>query len=472
MRKTKIVCTLGPACDDPAILRRMMEAGMAVARFNFSHGTHEEQQARYDRFCAIRAELGLPVAAMLDTKGPEIRLKKFAAGKVTLKKGQLFTLHCGEEKSGDESGCCVSYEKLYQDIGGGATILLDDGLIELKVEEVSGKDIICRVVNGGPVSDRKGVNLPNVRFSMPYLSEKDEEDILFAVKNDYDFIAASFVRSAEDVMQIRRILKREQADIEIIAKIENAEGMSNADEILEAADGVMVARGDMGVEIPFEQLPAIQKTLIKKANSLGKIVITATQMLDSMMKNPRPTRAEVSDVANAVYDGTGAIMLSGETAAGAYPEEAVKAMAAIAAYAEQSINYVGRLRQREEEKEPTVTDAISYATCTAAAALNCRAIIPVSKTGRTARMISKFRPSVPIVCCTNSEKSCRRLSLVWGVCPLMIEERDNTDALFDEAIAAAKAGGLVEENDKVVLTAGWPLGVTGTTNLMKIETVK
>lgn len=470
MRKTKIVCTLGPACDDPAILRRMMEAGMNVARFNFSHGTHEEQQERFDRFDALRRELSLPVAALLDTKGPEIRLKTFANKKVQLEKGQLFTLRRTDEP-GDETGCGISYERLYEDVQPGCTILLDDGLIGLTVEKVENTDIVCRVLNGGTVSDRKGVNLPGVRFSMPYLSKKDEEDLLFAVKNDYDYIAASFVRRADDVMQVRRILRQAGSDIQIISKIENAEGLENIDEILAVSDGVMVARGDMGVEIPFDKLPPIQKMMIKKANSQGKIVITATQMLDSMMKNPRPTRAEVSDVANAVYDGTGAVMLSGETAAGLYPVEAVEAMAAIVLSTEENINYQNRLREEAPSAVPSVTSSISYATCTTATSLHCAAIIPVSKSGRTARMISRFRPPVPIICCTNSVRSQRRLSLVWGVCPLVVPEADSTDALFAGAVEAAQKAGLVKNGDMVVLTAGLPLGVSGTTNLLKVEVI-
>lgn len=470
MRKTKIVCTLGPACDDPGVLRQMMQAGMNVARFNFSHGTHEEQQARFDRFDALRRELGLPVAALLDTKGPEIRLKTFRGGKAQLEAGQLFTLRVTDEE-GDATGCGVSYERLYQDVAPGCAILLDDGLIGLTVEKVEGTDIHCRVLNQGTVSNRKGVNLPGVRFSMPYLSEKDENDLLFAIRNDYDFIAASFVRRADDVMQIRRVLRENGSDIEIIAKIENAEGVENIDEILAVADGVMVARGDMGVEIPFDKLPAIQKMMIKKANSLGKIVITATQMLDSMIKNPRPTRAEVSDVANAVYDGTGAIMLSGETAAGQYPAEAVRAMDAIAASTEDNISYSRRLREEAPGPVPNVTSSISYATCTTASSLHCAAIVPVSKTGRTARMISRFRPEVPIVCCTNSVKSQRRLSLVWGVYPLVVDECDSTDALFESAVDAAQRAGMVKSGDMVVLTAGLPLGVSGTTNLLKVQLI-
>ena len=470
LRKTKIICTLGPSTDDEGVLRHLMLGGMNAARFNFSHCTHEEAARKMEVVSRLRTELDLPIATILDTKGPEIRLKTFAQGKVQLQKGQLFTLSVTDEP-GDENGCGISYERLYQDVAPGGAILLDDGLIGLTVEEIRGTDIICRVLNSGAVSNRKGVNLPGVRFSMPYLSPKDEADLLFAIRNDYDFIAASFVRRADDVMQIRRVLRENASDIEIIAKIENAEGVENIDEILAVADGVMVARGDMGVEIPFDKLPAIQKMMIKKANSQGKIVITATQMLDSMIKNPRPTRAEVSDVANAVYDGTGAIMLSGETAAGQYPVESVAAMAAIAQSTEENINYAHRLRQEEPGPVPNVTSSISYATCTTASSLGCAAIIPVSKTGRTARMISRFRPQVPIVCCTNSVRSQRRLSLVWGVYPLVTEECDSTDALFESAIGAAQRAGMVKDGDLVVLTAGLPLGVSGTTNLLKVEVI-
>lgn len=470
MRKTKIVCTLGPACDDREILRQMMLEGMNVARFNFSHGTHEEQKNRFDTFCELREELHLGIAALLDTKGPEIRLGTFADGKVFLEKNSLFTLHA-EECPGSASECTISYKDLYRDVTVGTTILLDDGLIEMRVEKIEGTSLVCRVLNNGYVSNRKGVNLPGVRFSMRYLSAKDESDIEFAAINGYDFIAASFVRRADDILQIRELLKKRHSNISIIAKIENAEGVSNLDEILAVSDGVMVARGDMGVEIPFENLPAIQKDMIKKAIALGKIVITATQMLDSMMKNPRPTRAEVSDVANAVYDGTGAIMLSGETAAGAYPVESVRAMAAIAEATEANINYDGRLHQLEISSSPDVTDAISYATCTAASSIGCTAIIPVSKTGRTARMISKFHPSVPIICCTSSEQSRRLLSIQWGVTALVIDDGTSTDELFDAAICAASTAGFVKSGERVVLTAGVPLGVSGTTNLLKVEMV-
>ncbi len=470
MRKTKIVCTLGPACDSADTLRQMIQAGMNVARFNFSHGTHEEQKARYDRFVAVREELGVPVAAMLDTKGPEIRLGKFQGGRAELKRGSRFVLKA-EPCEGDGGKASISYAGLYRDVTPGGAILLDDGLIELSIESIEGTDIVCRVVNGGKISNNKGVNIPNARFSMPYLSQKDSEDIDFAVDNGFDFIAASFVRSADDVLLIRRQLEKRGSDIEIIAKIENEEGVQNIDEILALSDGIMVARGDMGVEIHFERLPAIQKMIIKKAIAQGKAVITATQMLESMIHNPRPTRAEASDVANAVYDGTGAIMLSGETAAGQYPVEAVRTMDSIALAVESDINYSGRLRARTGDAVPNVTNAISFATCQTADELHAAAIVTVSKSGRTARMISKFRPGVPILCCTCSERVRRRLNLTWGVHPVVIPEVDSTDGLFDRAVQAAIAERMAADGDMVVLTAGVPLGVSGTSNLLKVEVI-
>mgnify|MGYP001215679607 CR=1 FL=1 len=472
MKKTKIICTMGPNTDKFSVMEGLAKNGMDIARFNISHGDHEEHRKRLELLKIVRSGLGLPIAALLDTKGPEIRTGVLKdEKKVMLEDGQTYVLTTREIVGDDKIGY-INYAGLPEDVKPGNRILIDDGLIELEVEAVeNGTDIVCRVLNGGTVSDRKGVNLPGVRFSMPYLSKKDEEDLLFAVKNDYDYIAASFVRRADDVMQVRRILRQAGSDIQIISKIENAEGLENIDEILAVSDGVMVARGDMGVEIPFDKLPPIQKMMIKKANSQGKIVITATQMLDSMMKNPRPTRAEVSDVANAVYDGTGAVMLSGETAAGLYPVEAVEAMAAIALSTEENINYQNRLREEAPSAVPSVTSSISYATCTTATSLHCAAIIPVSKSGRTARMISRFRPPVPIICCTNSVRSQRRLSLVWGVYPLVVPEADSTDALFAGAVEAAQKAGLVKNGDMVVLTAGLPLGVSGTTNLLKVEVI-
>lgn len=481
-RKTKIVCTLGPATDDEKVLRSLIEEGMNVARFNFSHGDHEEQMGRLKMLRKLRTELKRPVAALLDTKGPEIRLRDFADGKVELKAGQTFTLTT-EEIEGDASRVSITYKDLPFDVKPGNHILIDDGLIALEVgailpvegakQEGEGKkpmDIVCRVLNGGMVSNKKGVNVPNVELSMPYISEKDYNDIVFAVENDYDFIAASFVRTADDVLAIRKILEEKGGEnINIISKIENMQGVQNIDEIIRVSDGIMVARGDMGVEIPLEDVPVIQKMIIKKVCNAGKKVITATQMLDSMMKHPRPTRAEATDVANAIYDGTSAIMLSGETAAGMYPIEALRTMVRIAVRTEQDINYMQRFRQRETMSNPDVTNAISHATCTMAGDLNAAAIITVTKSGRTARMVSKYRPSCPIIGSCLTEKVYRQLALSWGVIPMLIDEKNKAEELFDYAVDAAEAEGLIEKGDVVVLTAGVPLGVSGTTNLIKVQ---
>lgn len=471
VRKTKIICTLGPSTEKEGVLEQLMLAGMNVARFNFSHGDHEEQLGRLTQLRAAREKLGLPVAALMDTKGPEIRLREFAEGKVMLEAGQTFTLTT-RTLVGDEHQVSISYKNLPQDVEVGTHILIDDGLIEMTVTNVNDTDIECRVINGGKVSNKKGVNVPNVELSMDYISPKDYKDIVFAVKEDFDFIAASFVRTADDVREVRNILHEHGGDaIKIIAKIENHQGIQNIDEILEEADGIMVARGDMGVEIPKEEVPVIQKMIIKKAYNAGKVVVTATQMLDSMMSHPRPTRAEATDVANAIYDGTSAIMLSGETAAGDYPVEAVETMSRIALRAEDDINYLSRLKSREPNIKPNITDAISHSACLMAGDLNATSIVTVTKSGRTARMISKYRPQSPIVGGSLSEKVCRQLSLSWGVIPLLIEEKQDADELFDHALERAKEEGLVEEGDTVVLTAGVPLGIAGTTNLIKAHIV-
>ena len=482
LRKTKIICTLGPSTDQDDVLKSLIEEGMNVARFNFSHGTHEEQLGRLNRLKALRTELKKPVAALLDTKGPEIRLREIMGGRAELKDGQLFTLTT-EAITGDAERVSITYKNLPNDIKEGNRILIDDGLIEMEVLEikpVSGAvpdkdgqapaDIVCRVKNGGMISNKKGVNVPNVPLSMPYVSEQDYLDICFGVEQDYDFIAASFVRTADDVLEIRKILEEKGGeDIGIIAKIENMQGVDNIDEIIRVSDGVMVARGDMGVEIPLEDVPVLQKMIIKKVCEAGKVVITATQMLDSMMKHPRPTRAEATDVANAIYDGTSAIMLSGETAAGMYPAEALKTMVRIAVRTEQDINYLQRFRQRYSLSNPDVTNAISHATCTMSADLNAAAIITVSKSGRTARMVSKYRPCSPIVGGCVTEKVYRQLGLSWGVVPLLLEEKSQAEELFDYAVDAAEGAGLISKGDIVVLTAGVPLGVSGTTNLIKVQ---
>ena len=437
-RKTKIVCTLGPATESDDVLREMMRSGMDVARLNFSHGTHETHGKTMARVKKLREELGLPIAIMLDTKGPEIRLGTFAKGKVSLKRGQTFVL-CTETVAGDEKHATVTYKDLPRDVKEGTVILLDDGLISLTVLSLTDQEITCRVENDGDISDHKGVNVPGAQLSMPFLSEQDKADILFGIEKDIDFVAASFTRCAADILDIRKLFSSNGGkDIGIIAKIENHQGVKNIDEILRVSDGVMVARGDLGVEIPLEEVPVLQKMLIRKAYSSGKQVITATQMLESMITNPRPTRAEATDVANAIYDGTSATMLSGETAAGQYPVEALRTMARIAFRAEADINYVKRFKERENEHTPDVTNAISHATVTSAHDLGAAAIITVTKSGRTARMISKYRPDCPIICCTMEDSVCRRLNLSWGVIPLKIEEIHNTDDLFERAVRAGE----------------------------------
>ena len=471
MRKTKIICTLGPATDDPEVLKQLMLNGMDVARVNMSHQDHDAQRVRIGAVKKLREELNLPVALLLDTKGPEIRTGNFSAPKIELVEGQAFTLTTNDV-TGDNTVSSVTFQGLPHDVKRGDRILIDDGLVEMTVRSLTAGEIVCIVNNDGVISDRKSVNVPDVDLSMPYLSPKDREDIAFGVKNGVDFIAASFTRTAEDILDVRKLFSAlGRTNVSIIAKIENMQGVQNIDEILRVSDGIMVARGDLGVEIPLEKVPVIQKMLIHKAYSSGKQVITATQMLDSMMKNPRPTRAEAADVANAIYDGTSAIMLSGETAAGQYPVEAVQTMARIAMCAEADINYRKRFKERDTDLTPDVTNAISHATCTSAHDLGAAAILTVTKGGRTARMISKYRPSCPIICCTTDETVCRQLNLSWGVIPLMIEEATNTDDLFERAVQAGEDAGLLHDGELVVMTAGVPLGISGTTNLMKVHVV-
>ncbi len=471
LRKTKIVCTLGPATEDDAILRAMIQAGMNVARLNFSHGTYEGHAQNIRRIRALSAELHTPVGIMLDTKGPEIRLKTFRDHRVTLQKGQLFTL-CTGDVEGDAEHVSITYADLPADVQPGTTILIDDGLVGLTVEAVSKTEIQCCVNNGGVISDRKGINVPDANLSMPFISRKDREDILFGIQENVDFIAASFTRTEEDILAIRKLLTDNGGKgISIIAKIENMQGVQNIDSILAVSDGVMVARGDLGVEIPLEQIPIIQKMIIRKAYSRGKQIITATQMLDSMIKNPRPTRAEATDVANAIYDGTGAIMLSGETAAGLYPVEAVRTMARIAQVAEASIDYVQRFRDSVPRPSANITNAISHACCTSAQDLNATAIVTVTKTGFTAKMLSRFRPGCPIIACAPVERVVRQLCLSWGITPLLIEEVTDTDELFERAVDAGIDAGLLHKDDLIVMTAGVPLGISGTTNLMRVHVV-
>lgn len=478
MRRTKIVCTMGPATENDEVLRQLMESGMNVARQNFSHGSQEGHKITHDRVVRLAKELGKPIATLLDTKGPEVRLKKFRDDKkVEIKAGNTFILTTSEVE-GDENRVSITYKNLPNDIEIGTRILIDDGNVSVRCADIKHSDdgtadIICTVINGGVLSNNKGVNIPGVKLTMPYLSEVDISDIRFGCRESFDYIAASFVTCADDILEIRKILAEEnRPDIRIIAKIENEEGVKNIDEILRVADGIMVARGDMGVEIPFEEIPQLQKMLIKKGFSASKQVITATQMLESMIHNPRPTRAETTDVANAIYDGTSAIMLSGETAAGEHPVEAVKTMALIAETTEKAIDYKKRFHKQEAHDGTNVSAAISHATVSAAMDLGAAAIVTVTKSGTTARMISRYRPESPIISCTTSEVICRQMALSWGVIPLMCEETmTNTDDLIHLAVEKAVEAGLLKNGDLAVITAGVPLGVSGTTNLMKVHIV-
>ncbi|MBC5582231.1 pyruvate kinase [Anaerofilum sp. BX8] len=471
MRKTKIICTLGPSTDSEEILRQMAAAGMNVARFNFSHGSYEEHLARLNLLRKVRNELEQPIAALLDTKGPEIRLRDFKGGKVFLKAGSTFVLTT-REVEGTEEICSITYRDLPQDVKVGTRLLLDDGLISMVVSKIEGSEITCSVQNSGYVSNHKSVNVPGVRLSMPYLSKQDEKDILFGIENGFDFIAASFVRCARDVLDIREVLDRHKCDhIRIIAKIENSDGVQNIEEILAVSDGVMVARGDMGVEIDFTEIPIIQKNIIWHCYNSGKPAITATQMLESMMNNPRPTRAEITDVANAIYDGTSAIMLSGETAAGKFPVEAVKTMAAIAERTEADINYDKRLRNRGLEDHMGIADAMAHAACTTAMDIRAKAIVTVSKSGETARLLCKYRPTPPIIACVTSEQVYRHLSLSWGIVPMVMPLVKTTDDLIDTSAELAQKAGYLKEGDMAVITAGVPVGVSGSTNMIKAHLV-
>ncbi len=468
MRKTKIVCTLGPATDDRTVLKKLIESGMDVARFNFSHGTHEEQLNRLNMLKELRDKLGMPVAALMDTRGPEIRLGLFENGKATLTSGSTFVLTT-KECLGTAERASINYENLPADVKTGDRILLDDGKISLLVRSVKNQEIICRVENDGPISDRKGINVPGVPLSMPFISKKDYDDIIFAAQQGFDFVAASFVRSADDVKEVRMLLNWNGGEhVKIIAKIENLQGLNDFDNILATSDGIMIARGDLGAELPLEEVPIIQKKLIQKVYRGGKPVITATQMLESMMNYPRPTRAEATDVANAIYDGTSAIMLSGETAAGKYPIQALQTMVRIAGRAEEDINYTGRFRKQEFASCGNITHAISHAACSAAIDLGAKAIIAFTLSGRTAQELSAFRPGCRIIACTNSEATYRQLTMVWGVHPLIVQDEKNLDDLFDKGLKAAVQSGLVQEGETVVLTAGVPIGVSGSTNFIKV----
>ena len=471
MRKTKIICTLGPACDDEAVLRKLLQKGMNVARMNFSHGTHEEHKIRLENFRRIRDALGLPVPVLLDTKGPEIRTGKFENKEVILEQGQSFVL-VNDDIIGDNTRATITYKQLYKDVRKGSRILINDGLVELEVSDIIDKDIHCVVLNGGLIGNNKGINVPGSEIHLPSLTQQDINDIKFGIENDFDFIAASFVRKASDVVEIKKVLEKNNGQfIKVIAKIENREGIQNFDEILKVSDGIMVARGDLGVEIPVEEVPIVQKMLIEKCYKSGKPVITATQMLDSMIRNPRPTRAETSDIANAIYDGTSAIMLSGETAAGKYPVESLETMVRVAEKTESAIDYWKKFSNAQFEMMPSVTNAISHATCTTALDLKAAAIITVTQTGHTARMISRFRPACPIIATTVCPGVQRQLSLSWGVIPYLVRTVTTTDEMFDTGVEKAMETGLVRNGDLVVITAGVPVGISGTTNILKVHIV-
>lgn len=470
MRKTKIICTLGPRSENKETIKRLIQAGMNVARLNFSHGSYEEHSRRITAIKEAREELAEPVGILLDTKGPEIRIGDFENGRIDLQCGQRFTLTT-EQISGTSEIVSVSYQELPKFLKKGDRVLIDDGLVELEVVQCTQTAIECIVKNDGSLSNRKSINLPGIEIQMPYMTQRDKEDILFGIQQDVDFVAASFVRSAEDVLEVRRLLDENGGDkIKIIAKIENHEGVMHIDDIISVSNGVMVARGDMGVEIPLERLPEIQKKLIKKCYVAGKIAITATQMLESMIHHPRPTRAEVTDVANAIYDGTSAIMLSGETAVGEYAVETVETMAKIAETTESSINYIGRF-ERENVQKHTITDAISHAACTTAIDVGAKAIITVTQSGHTARMISKFRPFCPMIATTTSRKCYYQLSLTWGAIPIMNEMRQTADALFDSAIEKAEGTPFIEKGDLIVITGSSSVGVSGTTNVLRVHRI-
>ncbi|MCD5407062.1 MAG: pyruvate kinase [Desulfotomaculum sp.] len=469
-RRTKIVCTIGPASEDVAILKKMITAGMNVARMNFSHGNHQEHGKRIALVRQVAKELKKDIAIMLDTKGPEIRLGTFKQEPVLLRAGDQFTLTT-KEVLGDETKVSVTYQKLPQDVSIGDKILVSDGLIELQVLEISDTDIHCQILNGGDLKSRKGVNLPGVQVNLPAITDKDIKDILFGIEQKVDFIAASFIRKAADVLAIRDILEEYQADIDIISKIESSEAVDNIEEILKVSDGIMVARGDLGVEIPAEDVPMIQKMLIERCNMVGKPVITATQMLESMTHNPRPTRAEASDVANAILDGTDAIMLSGESAAGKYPVESVETMNRIAMRVESAFPYEEYFKKTNTLKSETVTDAISYAVRNVAANLNVAAIITVTASGHTARIISKTRPKSSIIAVTSKPKVIFKMALVWGVEPVLVKDITGTDDMFVFTEEAALATGLVKTGEQVIITAGVPVGIQGTTNLLKVHTI-
>jgi pyruvate kinase len=471
MRKTKIVCTLGPAANDKETIKNLAGAGMNVARLNFSHGDHEEHGRRIELIKEVEKELDKPIGIMLDTQGPEIRTGKMKNDKITLKNNEEVKITT-KKVVGNKDKFQIKYDNIIQDINENSTILLDDGLIELKVKEIKDKEIVCTVINGGELGSQKGVNIPGIKTTLPAITQRDKDDIVFGIKHNIHFIAASFIRKAADVLEIKKVLEEEWAqEIKIISKIESEEAVSNIDEIIEVSDGIMIARGDLGVEIPAEKVPIIQKTIIRKCNEVAKPVITATQLLDSMIRNPRPTRAEASDVANAIFDGTDATMLSGETAIGSFPVQAVKTMSIIALEIESSDSYKEQLNRREAIKADTVTEAISIGSCEISAGLSADAIITATGSGSTARMVSKCRALTPIIAVTPNAMAYHNLTLSWGVYPTMSSDSTSTDEMMDNSINVALENNLVNEGDLVVLTAGVPVGTPGTTNLIKVDIV-
>jgi len=469
MRRTKIICTLGPSSSSEEIIKEMMLKGMNIARLNFSHGSHEEQKIKVDMVKKIREELDLPVALLLDTKGPEIRTGLFKNEFENLTEGQKYRIVV-EDVEGDIEKCNISYKELYKDVIPGSKILISDGAIGMEVLSVEGTDVICKVSNSGKIGSQKNVHVSGFSVGLPAVTENDIDDIIFGIQNEFDFIAASFTRRADDVKQIRAVLEANGGkNIQIIAKIENREGLDNLEEILDVVDGVMIARGDLGLDISPEEVPPAQKKIIRKCVEAGKPVITATQMLESMIGNPRPTRAEASDVANAIYDSTSAVMLSGETAAGKYPIESLEMMGRIVEKAEASTDYKRRFYTRRFSGDTSITNAISHATCATSHELEAAAIIPITKSGSTARMVSKFKPTCLIIGITHSQRVRRQLSLSWGVQPFTIGAVENTDELFSKAVERVLETGLIKKGDIVVLTAGVPTWIAGTTNIMKVE---
>lgn len=472
MQKTKMIFTIGPASDTAETLEKLMHIGMNVTRLNFSHGTHESHKEKMDIIKKLREKLNKPVAIMLDIKGPKIRTHNFENDKALIEKGHKFTFVCGEELLGNNERCSVSYNELYKDVKAGGALLVDDGLLELKIDSIEGTEIHCTALNTGYIGSHKGINVPNVSIGLPAITEKDKSDLIFGCEQGVDIVAASFIRKAADVLDVRRILNENGGEnIQIIPKIETQEGVDNIDEIINVADGIMIARGDMGVEIPIQRVPIIQKMIIKKCNKAGKPVITATQMLDSMIRNPRPTRAEASDIANAIFDGTDAIMLSGESASGNYPLEAASTMSNIAKEAEDNIDYTDTLNKRKESNLNNVSNAISLATCTTAEELKVAAIITSTQTGHTARMVSKYRPKCPIVAVTPSKEVARGLSINFGVKAIVSDKLTSTDELIADAVKKSLDANYIKKDDLVIVAAGIPVGSTGTTNMMKIQRV-